>query len=110
MKHLKMFEGFSREDYYTVVPSEYDELVLMRFSPKELSLIKDKLIGFHLSELSAYGVLAKEFNGSFWLSISIKKSEDEWFYVSKVENKITETRYKCDQLEGLLKCIDDIIK
>ena len=113
MKHLKIFEGFSREDYY-IVQDVAQDIVLEKFSPKELSIIKDKLSDFFLSEVSAYGILAKKFytkeDGKY--SLHIKKSEDDWFYVDKwvIEPNFSETRYKCDQLEGLLKCIDDIIK
>lgn len=34
---------------------------------------------------------------------------DEWFYV-RVDNKsYKDEYYKCDQLDGLLKCLEDII-
>ena len=112
MRYLKVFERFDTDDYYTVQDVSYD-IVLEKFSPKELSIIKDKLSGLFINEVSAYGILAKKFytkeDGKY--SLNIFKSEDDWFYVTRwiIEPNFSETRYKCDQLEGLLKCIDDII-
>mgnify|MGYP003337144754 CR=1 FL=1 len=60
MRYLKVFERFDTDDYYTVQDVSYD-IVLEKFSPKELSIIKDKLSGLFINEVSAYGILAKKF-------------------------------------------------
>ena len=121
MKHLKMFEGFSKEDYYTRLPDGNFEVVLVKFNPKESSIISDKLKEFDVDvkeDSRTFHVVGDYIRRKHrYIYLRIDKSEDDWFYIHKghihPSGSIDTTEdfeyYKCDQLEGLLKCIEDNI-
>ena len=117
MKYLKLFENHN--DYYTQINStEFDRLNLEPFTKNELEFIYDnkgklsmnaydgvwresswfghKFKKFFIKNFK-YISLFSPFNSG---SIEICKSSDEWYYVEYVGNF-----YKCDQLDGLIDCI-----
>ena len=42
-------------------------------------------------------------------STSIFKLRDEWYYITHYCKDETKHTYKCDQMEGLIKCMDSIL-
>lgn len=40
--------------------------------------------------------------------ITISKKEDEWFYVEISSSGLPSKYFKCDQIDGLLKLLDDL--
>ena len=123
---IKLFEEYN--EYYTEIDEdEYFDSYSVIFNQKEFEKIKtyiNNLYGEKITALSIfdkYYNLSTDYNGinlvnwkpyaiSFHLelknyifNIVIRSLKDEWYLV-KVDN----ISYKCDQLEGLKKCLKDI--
>ena len=118
MKYLKMFE--SSAFYTRVTSNDWAHLVngtdvLIDMNPYEYdklesslySICREKKYTYSLSKYytSNNGIYIRA-NISNKLSMNIYKLEDEWYYVYLY---YIHDFYKCDQLEGLLKFLEDII-
>lgn len=118
MRYLKRFNESNSEEYYQVIPHEdyFDHFDWEPFDNKEFDKISE------LSYLNKSGDMKVEFdedceprseivisskNGN--QSIHIFKCTDEWYYVkySAFDNSID--FYKCDQFEGLINLLKDIL-
>ena len=120
MKYLKLFEQIKK---YSIIPyseiRDRDEIDMQSFSDKELSLIKDVFInkeGVNIRSIKSDSMQISYKNSTdargpvgplrdrYVHSIGFFKGKDEWFYVI-----IKSIVYKCDQIDGLLKCLEDNI-
>ena len=127
MKYLKLFEGFSKDEYYTEIPyHEYKKLVndysgtsepLQQTTRldivDEFYKLKTKL-GYHVEmnlshdRLSIWGNTYKGSKGTTKWEYSICKLDDGWYFYSEIRSyRGVYTHYKCDQWEGLLELLKD---
>lgn len=133
MKYLKLFEAFNDEiisdntlnesvsnDYYHSI--SYDEFRdadsggIEYFTNKELEEIKkcvnSKKLGFDVD--SSRGgpwqvfIESKPYYSATNITNIVYKNSDEWFIVAMNTN-LSPEYFKCDQLEGLLKLIEEKI-
>ena len=135
MRHLKKFNEdiYNNDDYFTIIEwsqfikeklkgvSIYDEVksILPLIGGKSHSILNEFVIQQNRSYSYLYiqniGVLATELNKKnsnrvkYIKSFSIYKLEDEWYLLSA---NIDDSNifYKCDQFEGLKKCIQYLTK
>ena len=129
LKFLKEFikieslnESFTKEDYYVKIQrSEFDNIRFntIRFTDKEKSTLEDKAYDksykYNILPISNSRELIRFFkNKSGQMDRSsiraIYKFEDEWFIIVKYTSDIPNDQdyYKCDGLDGLIMCIDDL--
>lgn len=138
MKYLKKFETHNKSNIYYEILSENDAMwgkKCISITDKAKNLI-DKIIDDNRSE--TYKIITKEINLDTFLYsdpnnnlnikiyeitlmnkeifkhshqlLSITECEDEWFIVRFINfNNGDDISYKCDQLEGMIECIKDII-
>jgi hypothetical protein len=114
MKWLKLFEGFETDDYYKEVSEdEYDELSTshVKFTTYEKEAIKKYFhqVSRGLVEVEERYINPKEYfliSYNHKVRMAISKIDDEWFMVLLYEKG---RYYKCDQIEGLKKLIEDIL-
>jgi hypothetical protein len=112
-------ESFNQDDYYTEIPlDEYDTDDVEWFSKVEISKISKKLKGFVYSYLYLLDspdspeitIKIKDEKHTFF---TVFKKSDDWFFILERDHTSINTDhfkfYKCDQMEGMLKCIDDKI-
>jgi hypothetical protein len=139
MKYIKMFESFEGEYYKEVDLSEWEEWVMSdyytnreKFTTNEVSKLKELI-----PELDCYddtnpisnfnyilcesNVFSKKFDytnnvGNIYNYIEIYKITDDYYYLEFHTYSYNETLvctygsyYKCDQFDGLLRCIEDNI-
>lgn len=136
MKYIKMFESFEGEYYKEVDLSEWEEWAMSdyytnreRFTTNEVSKLKELI-----PELDCYddtnpisnfnyiscesNVFSKKFDytnnvGNIYNYIEIVKITDDYYYLEFHTHSYNETLvcrygsyYKCDQFDGLLRCIE----
>ena len=115
MKHIRLFEGFrfNTEDYYTNIDSAtYDELLsdTINMTNKDIEIITkdlkyewDEDIAGRIPGVNKVLVIFPESG-----SMTINKLDDDWFIVriSSIRD-VNFQKYKCDQIEGLLKFLKD---
>jgi len=113
MKYIKLFENL----YYSEISiDEYESLISYKsyspsdhlnapFNEDELDKISKSIGHYSLKKVNPYFVRINL--GDLMLIGNILKDNDEWFYLYLFSN--SEKTWKCDQLEGLLKCIKDNI-
>ena len=117
MKHIKLYEGFETNEYYTKIDT-YNDLL------SDTIDITDKDISIITKDLKYEYIHTYQTNGSVHAhkvlvifpesgSLTINKLDDEWFIVmiTSIKNarcSVDFTKYKCDQIEGLLKLLKDI--
>jgi hypothetical protein len=115
MKHLGVFEGVEGVDnlYKEVSEDEYDELATshVKFTTYEKEVIKKYFhqVSRGLVEVEERYIIPKEYfliSYNHKLRMAISKIDDEWFMVLLYEKN---RYYKCDQIEGLKKLIEDIL-
>jgi len=122
MKHIRLFEGFrfNTEDYYTNIDSAtYDELLsdTINMTNKDIEIITKDIKYEWDEDICGYlgripGV--KDIRSKVLVifpesgSMTINKLDDDWFIVriSSIRD-INFQKYKCDQIEGLLKFLKD---
>ena len=130
MKYIKLFEDIN---YYFQINGNipYSEVSdeEVNFDPKDLSLINKFISKWNISLKEVpdstsrkyikpnklYKRVYVEYNGgeNYQLDIYITCNIDEWYYVLLREYKfpdgwiIVDDKYKCDQLNGLLKFLND---
>jgi GH35 family endo-1,4-beta-xylanase len=139
MKYIKMFESFEGEYYKEVDLSEQEEWAMSdyytnreKFTTNEVSKLKELI-----PELDCYddtnpisnfnyiscesNVFSKKFDytnnvGNIYKYIEIYKITDDYYYLQFHTHSYNETLvctygsyYKCDQFDGLLRCIEDNI-
>ena len=116
MKYLKQFES---SFYSEIEGTEYRSMidVCLVFSHSELNEIRNFC---HRKSCHRKGVYKVENPKIIKISspdtvIYVRKSYDEWFYISCVSSKYgiteptTRVNYKCDQMDGLIKCLKDLL-
>ena len=119
MKHLKNIKNF-KDLYHKIDNGEYYRYITTWRSKELESSITD----VEISKLKDMGMVI-DYNYpyevgfiKFGKKISIRKNNDDWFIVSLERNVKNMTNsdlqnrkfYCCDQFDGLIKLIDDIIK
>lgn len=120
MRYLKSFNESDEYEYYATYMDEYFNSEDVDFTQREIEMIrifiKPKLINFSfnknkeeqyisINEFESGNIINNEYPG-----IVIIKSNDEWFYVRhRINNVRINSYYKCDQVEGLLTCLNDIV-
>lgn len=113
MKYLKMFEDLNNE-YYKIRGVEFDRFfyadpnMSQEFNENELRFLKmkgfsdqeDELVGDNGSvTYFVQRVVAGEI-------INLYKEYDSWYYVQSTFNQMRGVKYyKCDQFDGLVKCL-----
>ena len=93
---IKTFDDFGY--YKEITMSEFTNLrdqTLLSFNKDEISMFRDLKF-----DIDGYVNDKPIYLGS---SILVYKLEDEWYMVSLGRKK-----WKCDQLEGLKKCLNDL--
>ena len=117
MKHLKRFNENNNLDYYQeVTSSEYHsirgERERLLFTDDEKATIKkiaaQKGFDFSIKSWLTGEAICVGQDGNIK---GLYKYDDEWYIVvSYSETKLNNFRYyKCDQFDGLLKCLNDIL-
>jgi hypothetical protein len=93
---------------------ESDKMITKKVDGKINQLYPNKHIKFHTDEESAYVICLYETNLLGMTKIldnqNILKLEDEWFLVYCRGSATGKTRnlfFKCDQIDGLVKCLED---
>jgi len=139
MKYIKMFESFEGEYYKEVDLSEWEEWVMSdyytnreKFTTNEVSKLKELIPEFDCYDdtnpisnfnyiLCESNVFSKKFDytnnvGNIYNYIEIYKITDDYYYLEFHTHSYNETLvctyisyYKCDQFDGLLRCIEDNI-
>ena len=130
MKYLKEYND-SKEESYTIIsnaewsrfinqlPSNDDKSIDMFFTDTELHNIQKKYkVEISLSEDKIMITFSKH-DISNWPIVNMRgfrvcKQVDEYFYVrysfkKYIEDELNYLFYKCDQLHGLMECIDDCL-
>jgi len=121
---IKLYENsyYSKLDGPVSIIKGDTKMTTSNFTKDELDRIESKLddrsrivMDYHWHNgnqwcIEIHSYTDKSKYGNCW--IEIQKFEDEWFYVSinnpTQYNKVLDTEYyKCDQIEGLLKFIED---
>ena len=122
MKHIKSIkEKYGTEDYYKEVnEDEWFAFKPLMISDKNINKIEGFARGRFIFEISGlnrsgdYGNIYKYISLRKWsYLLQIYESEDDYFYVYReVENgrNVKHNRYKCDQIDGLEKLINDCIQ
>ena len=127
MKHIRLFEGFNTEDYYTTIDSAtYGELLsdTINMTNKDIEIITkdikyewdEDIVGriaggflFSVKDIRSKVLVIFPESGS----MTINKLDDDWFIVriSSIRRffpgDVNFQKYKCDQIEGLLKLLKD---
>lgn len=128
MKFLRKFNESNSEYYKTIDPYQYSDLIdkkSINLTPRSQNSIKDYLDSLvHKKSISRYEIFLMGNKICFRLTVDlydtiiINELEDEWFVVgiikrvsgsrSKLRNN-SDDLYKCDQIEGVIKCLEDIL-
>lgn len=134
MKWIKLYEGFNSEDYYKHISHEYAAKLIgpyysdkgnentVEFTDKEINKIMSIYNNkeFHAKKPSYRYVVEfqKSNEGQYDIKLyhlgflgkrelldyqSVYKLEDDWFILNTQPNNY----YRCDQLDGLIKCMED---
>jgi hypothetical protein len=119
MKHIRLFEGFrfNTEDYYTNIDSAtYDELLsdTINMTNKDIEIITKDLKYEWDEDIVGRIPGVKDIRSKVLVifpesgSLTINKLDDDWFIVrgSSIRD-VNFQKYKCDQIEGLLKFLKD---
>ena len=116
----KIFENM--EEYYKISDREYYLLDVNldkreNISKSEINEISQKIQlafnrNFSITTIKTRANYIDKISGIFCNStdivIKIIRTEDDWFYLDYQIGNNTFLPYKCDQLEGLIKCIEHI--
>ena len=110
MIYLKLFESQDICEYYCELSEdEYNECIngdCENFTQSEIDRLKNlnKITDFLIFNYS-YSIKIEIYSDNYLYSngILIYKCEDEWFYVNDLNYA---SYFKCDQFDGLLKCIE----
>jgi len=116
MRHIRLFEGFNKDEYYQKISyDEYCSIYSIDFEYKYY----DKLNRYYRDEVfSAEPVLEKDGDNIKMVDlnphevgyrVTIYQGEDEWFFVA-IRDLFIMSYFKCDQYEGLIKCLDEEIE
>jgi hypothetical protein len=120
MKRIKLFESFDKSEYFQNLNSDemdWDTIYFDFLTEKDLNVIWDlasqKDCQFEIQEQPRTN--KPNYRVEIHLDdihVSIRALRDEWFLV-EVINSMEFPRhtvfYKCDQLEGLLECLKEIL-
>ena len=101
---LKLFENFKNEYYEEVDEIAADKIFINDYEKKRISLLIPP--GYRLDKWTDLGTVLEYDNVSKDIQIFITLRDDEWYYV---ESYYPMRVYKCDQFEGLKKCLEDIL-
>ena len=105
MKWIKLFEGFNTEDYYKEITYlEYCNSDGVNFEQKYY----DKLNRYYRDEVFRDGDDILMVKSGYY--VNIYQTDDEWFLVYMRTPSDEFYYFKCDQYEGLIKCLDEEIK
>ena len=131
MKHIKLFEGFNKDEYYQRVDSEdspllnkdrFDDYEWVDLSSRVIDYLKGEIMyGWEISDSGRYrGFSFVKLSMNVYrrgkivpvISCIIFESSDDWFWVSQTIHSdgypaVPRQTYKCDQFEGLLKLLKD---
>ena len=130
MKHIKLYE--SHNIYYQEMDNETFLKNQKNYTPfgSNFKIIDDMFKQHHFipiidykskDNFITYEIPENEKNEIVYKSISIRCCDDEWYYLkyfsivkvlmskNKIGKFIREKFYKCDQLEGLIKCLKELI-
>jgi len=127
MKYLKRFnesvsdfyEELSKlefEDYQNIY--KVDGYHYLEFTDLEVEKIQSEVMDLHIDRTKYYSLLLRDemsewkmlstsqsVIGKNYLKFNIMKGSDEWFLVQQFGK--SHRFYKCDQLDGLIKCLKD---
>ena len=116
MRHIKLFEGFNTEDYYKEITYlEYCNSDTVNFEQKYYEKLnryyRDQVFSAEPSlERDGDDILMVRFNTyESGYYVNIYQTDDEWFLVY-MRTTSDFSYFKCDQYEGLIKCLDEEIK
>ena len=106
---IKLFEEYNQ--YYTEISRLSDDWgIYVSFDKLPFNVDEHKYIMKNLSDIGYSNI----YNDDDAIRIRFKpvvldiyKDQDEWFWVAR-DTPRELTFYKCDQLEGLIKCLKDI--
>lgn len=116
MRHLKNFNE-SHSDYYELCSSD---LFLYNYNNKKMILMSDRdksKISEILSNMD-YGITEIGNKTTFIISFPyedivmkywINKTDDDYFFLQIEDPNRSNIYYKCDQIDGLKKCLEDIL-
>ena len=118
MKHIRLFEGFETNEYYTKIDTNtYNDLLsdTINMTNKDISIITKDLKYEWDEDIVGRIPGVKDIRSKVLVifpesgSLTINKLDDEWFIVRITSIKNVDfTKYKCDQIEGLLMLLKNI--
>lgn len=111
MKHIKLFESF-KELYDSITVYEFNEIhdhENQYFTNREIEFVKNNV---EPSNRNIYrsDIISLKYGS---LQMSTRKFKDEWYtlHICKITDVDSDDYifkyYKCDQMDGLIKCIKD---
>ena len=114
MRYLKLFEDLESDGYEIVnLPNFIDNLYDHEYEMStERELERFEKIGFIKRRSTVYGpssLRGKVLKPSVSINriIQIMSAGDEWYYIrTRRPDEIPFTWYKCDQFEGVVKCLE----
>ena len=83
----------------------------VEFSDSERLLIDDFMnqIGYKY-RYDEYNPISLKYHKDFSTRYLFSKADDEWYFFSTSGDALEKGSYKCDQFEGLMSCMDDLVK
>ena len=115
----KMFRGYIMSEYYKIISKYlYNEYQYENFNDNEIHKIKTVAnIKKLVFKYSANREVSLILHNTSWspkrFLFDIRKSKDDWYYISyhnkDLRGSIKDIYYKCDQFDGLLKLIDELL-
>ena len=116
---MKLFEKFFKEqsEYYTKISmeeyyniqglrAESDDSRIINFNIDNIKILRNKFPTLIIANTNHKIIIRTEL---FYL-VDIQQAEDDWFYLYlMISHKYDQVEvYKCDQLEGLIRCIENL--
>ena len=121
MKYLKRFNESIKSVnnfYFKIESSEYYSMINQaeEFLNREINIINDCFKKYNIKSPFTHFLFKKSFKikGDKWIDVT--KTKDEWFILkispikfNDIDNVDDDIYYKCDQIDGLIKFLDNWI-
>ena len=109
----KIFESTNSPFYKKIEPSEYFNIPISKWlniSQEAIDIVKRNFNDVSISSGCDYKFVEFDFNSNDNTTNEISELQHEWFIVILIDrDKFNNSYYKCDQVEGLEKCLKDYI-
>ena len=129
MKYLRLFESISMKSYEEITDDEWSIFAHKWYesdpgenalTDKECQVIKDIINPYAYMKFDIKNQFISNYRYQLIILtdrrhigdilIKIYKDIDEWFYVNTNFKSYEHNLYKCDQIDGLVDCLNDLLK